>query len=111
MPSVWVAITQGEGEFVAAFATPEAAFQYYAVEFKENPYTGMLHAITGAGNECSFAYRAMTRVEAADFLGEGVPVDEVQAPETGYHIMLWNPLLEDHTHLLLRCTELLSQDS
>lgn len=105
VPNVWVAITQEEGEFVAAFNSPENAFQYYGAEFRKNSYSGMLHALTGIGDEQSFAYRAMTKAEAADLFGEDA-LEEVQAPEPGYHIMLWNPFEGSHTHLLLRCAEI-----
>lgn len=104
METIWVAITQSEGQFLAAFTTPEAAFDYYNIPVFDNPYTGMLQLLTGKGDGESFAYPAMTPTEAAEMLGDDPDDDPDDGPEgrPGYHILLWNPMEQEHAHLLLR---------
>lgn len=108
METVWVTITQSEGEFLAAFETPEAAFDYYNVPVFDNPYTGVLQLITGKGDGESFAYPSMTPAEAAEM--EMLADDPDDAPDdalpfevrAGFHILLWDPIEQAHEHLILR---------
>lgn len=100
---IWVTVTQESGEFVAAFATAEAALQHYDAVVR-NTYEGAFQSITGIGvGKKSYAYPSLTRNEAA--FGED-PDEEIQFGVPGWHILLWNPLEGNHVHLLLRSTEL-----
>lgn len=102
METIWVAITQSEDQFLAAFETPEAAFRYYDIPVLDNPYTGMLQLLTGKGDGESFAYPAMTPEEASEMLGEDPDDAPLFEGIPGYHILLWDPIAGEHEHLLLR---------